>query len=172
MNQYYSLSQNKVRVDLHSNGTDRVLIQVRCCPVATAPQAQSQHKVCVHLCGAETGRGNSFHHSVSSGRLQLLCALVQHIKGACTGKRCAVHHCLHGCTFKRTNLYKLSITTCADLSARHCARSGDWAQQVTAADVSHMHLISLTCTYNWNEAMQRLFHAFTAMRQCEHLHQD
>ncbi|DBA67752.1 TPA: hypothetical protein ACH3X2_001336 [Trebouxia sp. C0005] len=27
MNQYYSLSQNKVRVDLHSNGTDRVLIQ-------------------------------------------------------------------------------------------------------------------------------------------------
>jgi len=28
MNQYYSLSQNKVRVDLHSNGTDRVLIQV------------------------------------------------------------------------------------------------------------------------------------------------
>lgn len=29
MNQYYSLSQNKVRVDLHSNGTDRVLIQVR-----------------------------------------------------------------------------------------------------------------------------------------------
>ncbi len=28
MNQYYSLSQNKVRVDLHSNSTDRVLIQV------------------------------------------------------------------------------------------------------------------------------------------------
>ncbi len=28
MNQYYSLSQNKIRVDLHSNGTDRVLIQV------------------------------------------------------------------------------------------------------------------------------------------------
>ncbi|KAL0022736.1 hypothetical protein WJX77_008632 [Trebouxia sp. C0004] len=27
MNQYYSLSQNKIRVYLHSNGTDRVLIQ-------------------------------------------------------------------------------------------------------------------------------------------------
>ena len=29
LQQYYSLSQNKVRVDLHSNGTDRVLIQVK-----------------------------------------------------------------------------------------------------------------------------------------------
>lgn len=62
-----------------------------------------------------------------------------------------------GVPSKRTNLYKLSITTCADLSARDCARSGDWAQQVTAPNVSHMHLISLTCTYNWNEAMQRMF---------------
>lgn len=37
MNQYYSLSQNKVRVDLHANGSDTVLIQVSLLKLLTHP---------------------------------------------------------------------------------------------------------------------------------------
>jgi len=44
MNQYYSLSQNKVRVDLHSNGTDRVLIQVS---QSTATCSFDQHQMAI-----------------------------------------------------------------------------------------------------------------------------
>lgn len=37
MNQYYSLSQNKVRVDLHAHGSDTVLIQVSLLKLVTHP---------------------------------------------------------------------------------------------------------------------------------------